>query len=360
MKSIYMNLKLSQMAAAVFAVFLCSCSGGKNENDYHRTVRTMHPAAASAINQRHFSGMVSEANEISLGFKTAGQIEHVYVKEGDYVRKGSMLASLDDEDYKVGAEGLRAQAAQLKSEFERTKKLFEQKSVSLNDYEKIKAACVQVESQLKSVENKLAYTKLYAPVSGYIKSVNFSKAEMVDAGTPVFELMDDSAREIVVDIPAGLYNSIERIAEVRTQSSAGGAEIPVQILSVIPKADSNQLFRMKLTPSASSGSSLTPGMNVDVEILLNDADDSDGRTLIPARAVVRKGDDTFVWVVGNDSIIKKQNIVIGGMNADGRVTVVDGLSGDENVVTSGVNMIREGEKVMILQQPTKTNVGGLL
>lgn len=342
------------------AVFLCACSGNKGESNYQRTVRTTLPVAASAMSERHFSGMVSEAHEISLGFKTAGQIENIYVKEGDYVKKGTLLASLDDEDYEVSADGLRAQAAQLKSEYERTRKLFEQKSVALNDYEKIKAAYAQLESQLKSVENKLAYTKLYAPVSGHIKSVNFSKAEMVDAGTPVFDLMDDSAMEIVVDVPATLYSSMDRITGIRALSSVSGPAIPMRILSVIPKADSNQLFRMKLSPSAKAGGNLTPGMNLDVEISLRDTSDIDGKNLIPARAVVRSGDDTFVWVVDNDSVVRKKDVSLGGMNEDGLVTVVDGLAGDENVVTSGVQMIREGEKVKILQQPSKTNIGGLL
>ena len=140
------------------------------------------------------SGIVREAHTISLGFKTAGQIERIHVREGDYVRQGQLLAELDDADYRLGVEALQIQYDQLEDEVERTKRLFDQKSVSVNDYEKAVAGLRQLGVQLQVNKNKLDYTKLYAPIDGYVQSVNFSPAEMVDAGTALFTLLDMSYR----------------------------------------------------------------------------------------------------------------------------------------------------------------------
>ena len=128
-------------------------------------------------------GIVREAHTISLGFKTAGQIERICVKEGDYVRRGQLLAELDNADYRLGVEALQIQYDQLEDEVGRTKQLFDRKSISANDYEKAVAGLRQLGVQLQVNKNKLDYTKLYAPTDGYVQSVNFSPAEMVDAGS---------------------------------------------------------------------------------------------------------------------------------------------------------------------------------
>lgn len=353
-----MNIKTILTAFAV--IFLCGCVGNEEKNDDPRTVRVIRPYHGENKIDKHFSGVVAESREISLGFKTAGQLEKIYVKEGDYVRKGALLASLDVSDYEIGAEGLRAQAAQLKSELERCRKLYEQKSMSLNDFEKIKAGYAQLESQLKGIENKIAYTKLYSPVSGHIQSVNFSKAEMVDAGTPVFSLLDDDNMEIVVDIPISVYREIDKVKEVRIKMPSSGNEVPLQILSVVTKADGNQLFKMKLELPSKYDAEFTPGMNVDVEITVNSGMVGNDYVSIPAHTIFHEGDATFVWVLGNDSTLQKRKVYVGAMTPDGLISVSEGLDGSETIVNSGVNMLREGEKVKVLEKPAKSNVGGLL
>lgn len=354
-------MKIRQLLTVFITVLLFSCSSGNQEQKYQRTVRTVNPIPEGGSINRRFSGTVNESNEISLGFKTAGQINGIYVKEGDFVKKGTLLASLESSDYEIGAEGLRAQAEQLKSEYERACKLYEEKSIALNDLEKIKAGYIQINSQLKSVENKLAYTRLYAPVSGHIQSVNFSKSEMVDAGTPVFNILDDSSMVISVDIPVALYGNIGNISRIYARPDIESQAIPLQILSVVPKADSNQLFRMKLAFPGTYDNYLSAGMNIDIEFIMNNGVAAAGsKSLIPAHSVLHRNDSTFVWVVNEDSLIIKRPVSIENLNPDGMVMVRDGLSEKDNVVTTGINMLQEGERVRILTKPAKTNVGGLL
>lgn len=354
------EMKIRFLMATLTVAVLCACSGGGNEEKLCRTVRTVKPGTYAGVNGKHFSGTVSESHDISLGFKTAGQISNIYVRDGQYVRKGTLLATLDASDYVTGAEGLRAQAAQLKAEYERCKILYEQKSMSLNDFEKIKAGYAQVMSQLKGVENKISYTRLHAPVSGHIRSVNFSKAEMVDAGTPVFNLLDDTAMDIVLDVPSNVYRNMADITGVTATIPGTDNVMDLKILSVVPKADSNQLYRMKLAVPSGYNRVLTPGMNVDVVMSMAGNPSSDDNVRIPAHSIVRKGDDTFVWIVGADSTLIKRKITTGEMNGDGLVTVLSGIVSGDEIVVSGVNKVAEGEKVKILEKPSKTNAGGLL
>ncbi|MCM1140645.1 MAG: efflux RND transporter periplasmic adaptor subunit [Muribaculum sp.] len=346
--------------ASVCFLLLASCSGGNDGREYERTVRVMQPTSQADVRERNFAGIVKEAHKISLGFKTAGQINHIYVKDGDHVKKGTLMATLDNSDYLLNVEGLRAQVSQMKSEYERCRKLYEQKSMSLNDYEKVKSAYAQLDARLKSVENQLSYTRLYAPVNGIVQSVNFSASEMVDAGTPVFNLIDDSGMEVEIDIPSSLYRNRDKISEFQGIMPGSDNTVPLRLLSIVPKADGNQLYRVKLSVPSSFRRELTPGMNIEVKVKMSEGVALAPSILIPAHSIVRRNDSTFVWIVGPDSTVVKRPVVVDVIDNEGRVVVSDGLNGSETVVRSGVNMLLEGEKVKILAEPAKTNVGGLL
>ena len=101
------------------ALLLCACSGGDREAARERSVCLTRPEALSEETVKLYSGIVKEAHEISLGFKTAGQIARIHVAEGDRVRRGQLLAELDDADYRLGVEALQVQYDQVRDEVKR-------------------------------------------------------------------------------------------------------------------------------------------------------------------------------------------------------------------------------------------------
>lgn len=129
------------------------------------------------------------------------------------------------------------------------------------------------------------------------------------------------------------------------------------LLSLTPKADGNQLYRMRLAFAEQPSKQLTAGMNIEVRILSKV--DSTGYTL-PLCSVFHENEDSFVWVIGDDSTVHKRNVVLHGIDSEGDAVVASGLSGDETIVRAGVNSLQEGEKIRIIEQPSKTNVGGVL
>lgn len=325
-----------------------------------RSVESTRPATLSAYSCKSFSGVVKEGKEISLGFKTPGQITRILVKEGDRVEEGQLLATLDDADYKLGVEAVEIQYDQLKKEVDRMKLLYENNSISGNDYDKATSGLAQVAVQLQSNRNKLDYTRLYAPASGYIQSVNFETAEMVDAGTPVFTLLDTRQMEVTVDIPASLYTQQNRINSITCRSVLSSEKkMPMQLVSITPKADGNQLYKMTLEFEKKPGREITPGMNIDVELRLRHRTSSQAYTL-PLHCIFSHEGQNCVWVINNDSTVSRHVVSLDGTDEEGRAIVVDGLSGDEQIVNAGVNALRDNEKVRIIEPVSTTNVGGLL
>ncbi len=343
------------VVAGVFA----SCGDAPQGGSTVHSVMVTTPEAMEGTVVKNYSGIVREAHTINLGFKTPGQIERILVAEGDYVHKGQLLAELDDADYRLGVEALQIQYDQLKDEVGRTEQLYRQKSISANDYEKATAGLRQLGVQLQANKNKLNYTKLYAPTDGYIQAVNFSPAEMVDAGTALFTLLDVSRMEVVADIPVAEYQQRDRFTRYFSRVAGSASELPMQLLSLTPKADGNQLYQLRLAFVGQPDKQLTAGMNVEVGIVMADTTATTG-VVVPLCAVFRDGDTSCVWVLGADSTLVKQQVVLDGSDSRGRAVIREGLTGSEQIVRAGVNALQEGEKVRVIERASKTNVGGLL
>ena len=344
-------------------LILCGCAKPQEKGAFRHSVCVTEPIPAGSAARKTYTGIVEEADGINLGFKTPGQLKRILVKEVDFVRTGQLLAELDDADYRLGVEALQIQYDQLHDEVERARRLFEKKSMSANDFEKASAGLRQLGVQLEVNKNKLSYTKLYAPVSGYVQSVNFSPAEMVDAGTSVFNLLDVSGMEVVVDIPASLYSRAADLVGFtgRVSRSSGDGWFPLTFLSIVPKADGNQLYRMRLGVPATNAKSLTSGMNMEVAVDLRGKDGDASMFELPLSALFRDADGVAcVWVLEADSTVVKRPVTIDAARSAASAMVASGLSGNEKVVRAGVNVLSEGEKVRVIAEPTETNVGGLL
>ena len=339
-------------------LLLGGCKQGKSDKATVHHVMCIRPLPMGNEPVKSFPGRIKEAREISLGFKTAGQIERIYVKEGDFVREGELMAELDYADYQLGVEALQVQAEQLEHEVARMKQLYEAKSISENDYEKAVAGLRQLKVQLQLNRNKLDYTRLQAPSSGYIQSVNFEPAEMVDAGTPVFTLLNTDRLEVELDIPADIYLQKDRIKDIRCRTGVKDS-LPMKLLSITPKADGTQLYRMRLTFDGKTAESLTAGMNADVELRMTPKTDS-GNFILPVHAVCKAEGKTYVWTVGKDSTTHQTPVTLQGIDENGQAIISSGLTGDEQIVKAGVSALQENEKVNILAEPAETNVGGLL
>lgn len=340
-------------------LLLAACNTNKEEK-FVRSVKLVQPVALGNVSYKSLSGTVKESREISLGFKTGGQINKILVKEGDFVRQGQTIAMLDQEDYQLGVDAYQIQYDQMKNEVERMKQLYEAKSLNGNDYEKAMAGLEQLRVQLQINKNKLEYTTLKAPVSGYIQTVNYEKAEMVQAGSPIVNLLDVSKIEVEVDIPASLYMQQDKFSGFScTSSLSPNVSYPLTLISINPKASSTQLYKILLSLTDNHSTKLTAGMNVVVNISLTDAQPDASRFTLPVNSIFSEQEKSYVWVLENDSTVSKREIKLQGIDTTGKAIITEGIQGNEQIIKAGVHSLTENEKVHVLPESDKTNVGGL-
>lgn len=340
-------------------ILLLGCKQEKSERKaIVKNVKITSPLLMSHVSVRTFPGFVKVADEINLGFKTAGQIHRVFVKEGDYVHEGDIIAELDKKDYRLQLEATQIQYNQLKEEVERLKELFNRKNIPANDYEKAVAGLSALGVKLQADRNTMEYTVLRSPVSGYIQSVHFAKSEMVNAGTTIVTLLDVSTVKIEMELPASLYMRQDDFIEYSCKTSLlKGEEIQLKMLGINQKSNSSQLYKMNFIPQTSQAI-LKPGMNVEVLIKIKE---NITHTLLslPTETVFKEKDKTYVWVIKNNTV-EKREVEIGGIAPNGDLIFLSGVTEDDIVVKAGVHALQENDSIHIIDEPSKTNVGGLL
>lgn len=345
-----MNRFTESLYALALLLIMWGCRGNTPDNDIPRThsVYITESLSDNTESTKYYTSSIEENKSVNSGFKTGGEIRRLTVNEGDYVRKGQVIGYLDDADYCLSVRQLEVQYNQMSSEMKRIEEMFKRNNIAPNDYEKARAGLEQIESQLGLARNKLEYTRLESPVSGYIVARYMEEGEMVGAGTPVYKIIDNSSLETSVALPSSIYSLRDEIVDCTGKSPLfGDIEIPLEIIGFVPDADNNSLFRLRLRISPEMNGRLLPGMNLSVRLRFRGNGD-DRYCKVPSRSVFERNGKEYVWLVDqSDSTISAHEVSIIGVH-NGKYSTVSGLSGNETIVTAGVHHLTDGEKVNVM------------
>lgn len=325
-----------------------SCLQETARVDRPRNVVLTQVSSLSSENSTNYPGVVEEGASVNAAFMADGKIGSLTVDVGDRVRKGQLLASLDDTDYRIGISQLEAQLNQMTKEKVRMDSMYARRFIAPNDYEKFEAGYEQLKLQLDMAKRKQDYTNLYSPSNGYIAAKNMNPGELVGAGTPVYTIVDDSKLNVSVDLPVSVYLNKNKIRSAKGKVPGVAGDIPLSIVSFTPVTDNNMLYRMKLSIPSSFAKELTSGMNISV--WLSASENTNAESLIPSRAIFAEEGKKYVWIYNfNDSTIHKKEVSVIGAPRDD-MSMVKGLSYGENIVETGAKQLFEGEKVNVLNR----------
>jgi len=338
-----------------------SCTNRENAStEIIRKVKVTKVQKTDSLIRKDFSGVIREAGEVNLAFRVAGPIQKIGVEEGNFVRKGQLIAQIDPRDYHVQLTAAKAQYEQVKSESDRIVELHARQSITDNDFEKAVAGKTMAQAKLKNAENQLNDTKMVAPFSGYIQEVNYEPGEIVDAGMPVVSLIDLSYYEVEAEIPVSLYLNRDHFVSFScSQKLIPGSEFPLELKGYTKKANNNQLYTLYLRLNPEVSEKLAPGMDVRVSIFYETGIEQP--LYVPLKALYRKDNKTWVWVYDPGSgRVHSRQVVTNGLEGEDGIRIVAGLDGSERVVTAGIHTLTENLKVELVHPDSETNIGGLL
>lgn len=345
----------------ILGMFFCySCKKKQNVQEIKQLVKITTVTPFNTTNKISYPGKIVTPGDVNLSFRIPGMIQKVNYSEGAFVPKGAIIAELENSDYKQEFIAAEAKYKAVKQEADRIFELYQTNSTSPNNYDQAKSALQEAEALYTLRANQLSYTKLIAPFDCYIQRKYFKGNEVVNAGTSVVSIVNNKKLEVNVEIPARDY--IKRDQFVRYSCNADvypDTTLLLEYLDITRQANFNQLFKMRFALASYPELQLAPGMSVSVTIEFQEKNQQ--YCMVPISALLKRKNQSYVWQYNpQDSVVRLIPISIISINSSGQAIIHSTLTGNEQVVSAGVNNLQNGKKVRPLATPPNSNVGGLL
>ena len=351
------------LSIAIAVALLSACGKHAPEAEAPRPVIAMPAKAADAASVAQFPGEVHARYEMPLSFRVPGQLIAREAHLGDSVKKGQVLARIDDAD--AGRNQASAQAALDAAEHrlafatqQRDRDDAQAKANLISQlqldqthdaYATALAGRDQARQQLALAQNQSRYTTLVADRDGRITSEQAEIGQVVAAGQPVFGFAWSGERDVFFDVPE------DRIADVLVGQEAG-VTLPAmpdrtlkgRVRDVSPAADPQaRTYRVKLALDANAAD--VP-LGMTARVLLSAGTVAAGVRL-PATALFHQGEHPAVWVLRpNDSTLELRPVTV-LRYSERDVLIGAGLHAGEQVVMQGVHTVTAGEKVTPIAPP---------
>ena len=354
----------------VTAMMLAACSGGADKKEANgapvpvvvgRVQKVQGPETIS------MSGTVNTPKSpADVSFLVSGKVLSVGPREGDYVKRGQILASIDPTDYQLALTAATKQTEtaevahkRAEDEHRRMKMLYDSNSLAPNDYEKFKAA---FDSTARQYEQAVASEKLSrkhltdatlsAPASGYVAKRLIEPGDTAAQGHSVFEIVQMDPVEVNVGVPETDVHLVRigQKAAIKIPALPGKSfQGTVRIINV--SADPGTRTYMARITVANPDHTLRVGMVAEAKIV---GDQTISMMTLPGEAIVRDEQGAtmvFVYFPKQQRVFSKRVKI--GVFRGTEVEIKEGLSGDESIVIAGQDHLLDGMPVTIATPPSE-------
>ena len=311
-----------------------------------------------------YSASIRPDVQVDVAFKVSGYVEDIAqvrgadgrmrnVQDGDYVRRGSVLARIRDREYRDAVAQAEAALTQAKADFDRVSQMFENKSASKADYDAAYAKYQANQAQHDQATQSLNDCSLRAPLDGYVLRRAVEVGTLVAPGAAGFSVGDLRAVKVVFGVPDVLVGTMKTGAPQNVAAEAvPGPPQRGRITRVAPSADpSSRVFEVEVTIPNPDGR-LKPGMIASLEVT-GAAGQGSAAMLVPLNAVVRppgKADGYAVFVVadqGGRQVARLRTVELGDVSGN-FIRVTSGLQGGEQVIVRGATLASDSQNVRII------------
>lgn len=286
-----------------------------------------------------------------MAFRVGGQVHHLYYAEGDYVKKGQVLAVLDKRDFKTRLLAAEAQYKQTKSEFERYSQLYEQGKFPKNSLDKLEAGFLASKSNWKSAANALTDTELKAPFSGYIHQKLIDNHETVAPGEPALVIIETNTLEVNFSVAESIINQLHEGQQAMVSLNHQVTQrYPATIKSVAQKAGDDGLFNVQLRMQNPDPRTVKPGMTA--RAFIHNTETGHSTTVsVPAEALFFKDGKANVWIYNEQNhTVSACQVNTGEVIENGHVQIINGIQEKDLIIVAGVHSLMEGQQVKPLSK----------
>lgn len=298
---------------------------------------------------QHYIGTLKESKSVALSFAVPGTVRSVNCVEGQYVTKGTVLATLEDASSQSTHEAAQAALRQAQDAYDRMKRVYEKGGITELQWIDIQTKLAQAKSTAAIAGRNLANCELTAPTDGVIGKSNVEPGMNVAPGVTQMTLLNVNPMTVTVPVPDNVITTLSIGRKVMVDFSKLSPQFftepysaPITRKGVVSSPLSHN-YTIDLTVT-NPHHVLLPGMVCDVYI---SSTDSARAIVLPAQSVKLSDEGThFVWIA-DDSTATKRMVQIGNLAPDG-IVITEGLQPGDKVIVEGEQKVSEGTKIKIL------------
>jgi membrane fusion protein (multidrug efflux system) len=295
-------------------------------------------------------GTVKPYEDIDLAAKSPGTVKWVGPKEGDWIQKGEKLLELDMELVATRVTEARARYNQAVKDYERMKKLYEEKIVSRGQFDNAKTALDTSKAALDAVEVNLNDGSLTSPISGILDRLHVDQGEYINPGQTVMKIVNINTVKVELPVPEKdiLYFNKGQNVEIEMENTKGEKqEFPGVIDFVSMTAENTTRTYLVKVVVNNPKQVLRPGMIVRAHLVRRDIEEA---IAVPFFTIIDREDGKAVFVV-EDGVARVRPIEYGTFQR-GIVEVRSGLELGEQLIIVGQRNLVDGEKVEVIDDIT--------
>lgn len=309
------------------------------------------PVSTQVMKQSSFAhyievqGKLDGEENVQVFPKTAGGVvQKVLVKVGDKVKKGQILATLDDAALKKSYEQVESQYKLSKDVYERQNRLWEQKIGSEIQYLQAKTQMEATESSLASLKEQLEYMKIKSPIDGTVEDMPMKVGQAVSAAYPAATVINFSSLKIVAEVAEAYSSAISKGDSVLVSFPDLNKEYKTTVSSASNFINPiNRSFKVEVRLSSKDAS-----FKANMITILRIKDYQSPTALsVPINLVQTDANGNYVFVAKdeNGARIARKAYVTQGQSYKGVVEILSGLNEGDRLIVSGQLNLTEGSAI---------------
>ena len=290
-------------------------------------------------------GITIPDEEVDLSFESSGKLTDIFFQEGTHVKKGDLLAKINDKPLQAELQKLEAQVPLARERVNRQRALLEKEAVSQEAFEQVTTALEVLLADIELVKARILQTELRAPFDGIIGLRQVSEGAYATPQTIVVNLTKIRPIKIEFSIPEN-YNSevvpgtnITFFMQDVTQMMH---EFKAKVYAVESKLAQETLTLNVRASFPNENEAIIPGRYLSVEIVIKEIENT---LTIPSEAIIPEMGRSIVYVYKNGEA--RASEINTGLRTESYVQVLDGLNPGDTVITTGMMQLRTGMKVKI-------------
>lgn len=291
------------------------------------------------------TGSTIPHEEVDLSFESSGKITEIFFKEGTHVKKGDLLAKINDKPLQAELKKLEAQIPLAKERVFRQGTLLEKDAVSQEAYEQVTTEYDKLMADIELVKANILQTELRAPFDGVIGLRQVSEGAYTTPSTIIANLTKITPLKIEFSIPENYASDISNGTPILFYIEASNGMMQSHkaiVYAVESKVDMTTRTLKVRAEYPNTQGTILPGRYLSVEVTKREINNA---LAVPSEAIIPEMGKNIVYTYQGGAAMPAE--IITGLRTESQVQVLDGLQKGDTVITTGVMQLRTGMKVVI-------------